>query len=257
MRAIWSGSISFALVNIPVKLYSASESRGGISLNLVRKGDMAPIGYKKVAKTDNKEVAFGEVIKAYEYQPGEYVEISDEELENANAEKSHTIDIAAFAGESEIDTRYFDKPYYLEPGKGAEKPYALLREALAKTGKIAIARFVLRDRQHLAAIKPIGQVLVLNQMRFPSELRSPADLKLPAAEAVKAPELAIALKLVDQLTEPFIAEDYHDTYTEELQALIEAKVKGQQPAKPKAAQTEKATKDLMASLKASLVAAKK
>lgn len=257
MRAIWNGSISFALINIPVKLYSASESRGGISLNMVRKSDMSPISYKKVAKNDDKEVGFGEVIKAYEYQPGEYVEISEEDFEKANAEKSHTIDIAAFANESELDTRYFDKPYYLEPGKGADKPYALLREALAEKGKIAIARFVLRDREHLAAIKPVGPVLVLNQLRFPSELRSPSELKLPEKDTVKASELEIALKLIDQLTEPFIAEDYHDTYTEELQALIEAKVKGKKPVKKGKADTKSATTDLMASLKASLEASKK
>jgi DNA end-binding protein Ku len=252
MRAIWSGSISFALINIPVKLYSASESRGGIHLNMVRKSDLSPIGYKKVAKNDNQEVTFGEVVKAYEYQPGEYVEISEDDFEKANTEKTHTIDIAIFADERELDVRYFDKPYYMEPAKGAEKPYALLREALAKKKKIAVARFVLKDREHLAAIKPVDQVLVLNQMRFPSELRTPTDLKLPDAKQVKQGELDMALKLVDQLTEPFIAEDYHDTYTEELEALIDAKVKGKQPAKKGSAKTSLATKDLMASLKASL-----
>ncbi len=257
MRAIWTGSISFALINIPVKLYSASESRGGISLNMVRKTDMSPISYKKVAKYDNQEVGFGEVIKAYEYQPGEYVEISEEDFEKANAEKSHTIAIAAFANETEIDVRYYDKPYYMEPGKGADTPYALLREALAKKGKIAIARFVLRDREHLAAIKPVGKALVLNQMRFPSELRSPGELKLPDADKVKPNELEIALKLIEQLSEPFIPEDYHDTYTEELEALIEAKVKGKKPAKAKKSENKAVAKDLMASLKASLEASKK
>lgn len=257
MRAIWSGSISFALINIPVKLYSAAESRGGISLNMVRKSDMSPISYKKVAKRDNTEVQFGEVIKAYEYQPGEYIEISEEELEKANTERSHTIDIATFVNESELDTRYFEKPYYLEPGKGAETPYALLREALAKKGKVAVARFVLRDREHLAAIKPVGPVLVLNQMRFPSDLRTTADLKLPGADKVKPAEVEVALKLIDQLTEPFIPEDFHDTYTEELEALIEAKVKGKKPNKGKKAETSASTKDLMASLKASLEASKK
>lgn len=252
MRAIWNGSISFSLINIPVKLYSAADSRGGISLNMVRKTDMSPISYKKVAKADNKEVTFGEVVKAYEYQPGEYVEISEQDFESAGAEKSHAIDIATFTDEQAIDIRYFEKPYYLEPAKGAEKTYALLREALEKKGKVAIARFVLRDREHLAAIKPFGQALVLNQMRFPSDLRDTSELKLPDSQQVKPAELDMANKLVDQLTGPFIAEDYHDTYTEELEALIEAKVKGQKPTKARKASTTATTKDLMATLKASL-----
>src|SRR4051812_49332097 len=126
MRAIWSGSISFGLINIPVKLYSGSESRGGIELNMVRKSDFSPIGYKKVAKLDNKEVVFGEIIKAYEYQPGEYLAIDEKDLEKANAKRTKTIDIDEFTNEREIDVRYFDKPYYLEPDRGADKAYALL-----------------------------------------------------------------------------------------------------------------------------------
>lgn len=250
MRAIWTGSISFGLINIPVKLYSATESRGGIELNMVRKSDLSPIGYKKVAKTDNKEVVFGEIAKAYEYQPGEYVMIDEADFEKANAERTKTIDIAEFTNESEIDSRYFDKPYYLEPDKNADKPYTLLRDALRKSGKVAVARFVLRNREHLAAIKPVGDALVLNQMRFPSEIRSPAGLNLPTKAAVKA-EVDMALKLVNQLTQPFIAEDFHDTYTEQLEEVIEAKIKGQKP-KAKKASTKSSSTDLMAALKASL-----
>jgi DNA end-binding protein Ku len=252
MRAIWNGSISFGLINIPVKLYSASETRGGIELSMFRKRDMAPIGYKKVAKTDGREVSFGETIKAYEYQPGEYVEISEEDFEQASSEKSKTVDIVEFADEHELDVRYFEKPYYLEPDRGADKPYALLREALTKSGKIAVARFVLRNREHLAAIKPVGRALVLNQMRFPSDIRTPGSLKLPDSKLASAKEVDMALKLVDQLTEPFIPEDFHDTYTQELEKIIEAKVKG---LKPKAVGKKKpsgGTGDLMAALKASL-----
>ncbi|HUC20408.1 MAG TPA: Ku protein [Candidatus Polarisedimenticolaceae bacterium] len=252
MRALWTGSISFGLINIPVRLYSGSESRGGIELNMVRKSDMSPIGYKKVAKKDNKGITFGEVVKAYEYQPGEYVVITDEDFEKANAEKTKTIDIAEFTDEREIDVRYFEKPYYLEPMKGAEKPYALLREALAKSGKIAVARFVLRNREHLAAVKPVGQVLVLNQMRFPSDLRTPSGLNLPGDKDVKEPELEMAEKLIDQLTKPFIAEDFYDTYTAELEKVIEAKIKGKKPKRAGKAPAAAANSDLMAALKASL-----
>jgi len=218
---------------------------------MVRKSDLSPIGYKKVAKRDDKEVVFGEIAKAYEYQPGEYVMISDEELDQANAERTKSIEIEQFASEKEIDIRYYEKPYYLEPDRNAEKPYALLREALAKSKKLAIARIILRNRQHLAVIKPVGEALVLNQMRFPADIRSAADLKLPKSSMVKTDEVKLASKLVDQLTGPFIAEDFHDTYTEQLEAVIEAKIKGVKPkAKPKASQTD--TADLMASLKASL-----
>lgn len=253
MRAIWTGSISFGLINIPVKLYSASESKGGIELNMLRKSDMSPIGYKKVAKNDDREVTFGEIIKAYEYQPGEYIEISDEDFASAGAEKSKAINIVEFAGERELDVRYFEKPYYLEPDRGAGKPYALLREALEQSGKIAIARFVLKNREHLAAIKPVGAALVLNQMRFPSDIRTPGSLKLPGQGEVKPAEIEMALKLIDQLTQAFIPEDFHDTYTQELERIIEAKVKGQKPKTPgKTAAKTAGTSDLMAILKASL-----
>lgn len=252
MRAIWTGSISFSLINIPVKLYSASESRGGIELNMVRKSDMSPISYKKVAKKDDREVTFGEIIKAYEYQPGEYIEISEEDFKNATAEKSKTIDIAEFADERELDVRYFEKPYYLEPDRGADKSYALLREALARSGKIAIARFVLRNREHLAAIKPVGRALVLNQMRFPSDIRTPGGLKLPDDKAAEPKEVEMALKLVDQLTEPFIPEDFHDTYTQELEKIIDAKIKGKKPKVQGKVKAKTETSDLMEALKASL-----
>lgn len=251
MRAIWSGLVSFGLINIPVKLYAGSESRGGIELNMVRKSDLSPIGYKKVAKIDEREVSFGEIVKAYEYQPGEYVVVDEHDLEKATAKRTKTIDIQEFTNEAEIDVRYFDRPYYLEPDRGADKPYALLRQALQASRKVAVARFVLRNREHLAAIKPIGDALILNQMRFPSEIRSPAGLKLPDAKAASPAEIDMATELVEKLTRPFIPEDFHDTYTEQLESVIEAKVKGRQTqAEPAPATTT--SKDLMAALKASL-----
>jgi DNA end-binding protein Ku len=250
MRAIWTGSISFGLVNIPVKLFSASETREGIELHMLHAKDQAPIRYAKICSAEGVEVAFEDIVKGYEYTEGEYVVITDEDFAAADAKKTSTIDIVEFTNEDQIDVRYLEKPYYLEPQKGADKAYSLLREALRKSNKLAVARFVLRQREHLAVIKTVGHVLVLNQMRFPADLRSPGGLKLPTGAADEA-ELKVALKLVDQLTEPFIAEDFHDTYTEELQARIEAKVKGAPLPESKPADT-KPVKDLMAALKASL-----
>lgn len=255
MRAIWNGSISFGLVNIPIKLYSASESREGIDLRMLHAKDNAPIRYAKICTEEDVEVPFKDIVKGYEYADGEYVVISDEDFEAADAKKTSTINIVEFTSEDEIDVRYLERPYYMEPQKGADKAYSLLREALRKSGKLAVARFVLRQREHMALIKTVGQVLVLNQMRFPGDLRSPGGLKLPTEEADER-ELDMALKLVDQLTEPFIPEDFHDTYTEELQATIEAKVAGKPAPEGKAVEA-KPVKDLMAALKASLAESEK
>ncbi|HEY6736767.1 MAG TPA: Ku protein, partial [Candidatus Saccharimonadia bacterium] len=194
-------------------------------------------------------------VKAYEYDDGRFVVLDEDDFKAAQGEKSATIDIAEFTDEDQIDVRYLERPYYMEPAKGGEKAYALLREALRESGKIGVARFVLRARQHLAAIKPVGGVLVLNQMRFPADLKAPGGLKLPARGLAKPEELDMAHKLIDQLTKPFIAEDFHDTYTEELEVRIEAKVK-HEPL-PEKAKPAAPVKDLMAALKASLESTKK
>jgi DNA end-binding protein Ku len=255
MRALWTGSISFGLINIPVKLYSASESRDGIDLRMLHKKDEAPIRYAKFCTEENIEVEYKDIVKAYEYEKGEFVVIDEEDFKAAEGEKTSTIDIMIFTDEEQIDVRYLEKPYYLEPTKGGEKAYALLRESLKKTNKIAIARFVLRQREHLSAIKPVGSVIVLNQMRFPADLRSAGGLKLPDKSS-KDDEIKMAETLIEQLTKPFIPEDFHDTYTEELEERIEAKVKHQPVSKAKT--PDKApVKDLMAALKASLEATKK
>ena len=253
MRAIWTGAISFGLINIPVKLYSGSESREGLDLRMLHKTDQAPIRYAKICSKEGKEVPFEEIVKGYEYTKGQFVVLSDEDFEAADSKKTSTIDIVEFADEDEIDVRYLDKPYYLEPGKGADKPYALLREALRQRNRLAVATFVLRQRGHLALIKTVGQVLVLNQMRFPADIKSAGGIKLPPKTAATERELDMALKLVDQLTHPFIPEDFHDTYTEELQTRIDAKVKGKPAPSPEAAPATP-TQDLMAALIASLEA---
>lgn len=254
MRPIWNGSVSFGLVNIPVRLYSAVNPREGIDLDMLHKADHAPIRYARICRKDGEEVPWDDIVKGYEYRDGDYIVLSQKELDEFEAKKSQTIDIQQFVDEPDIDARYFEKPYYLEVVKGGEKAYALLHAALQKSGKLALAKFVMHEREHIAVIKPVGRALVLNQLRYPTDLREPTDLHLPAAKDLTAKELDMALKLVKQETKPFIAEDLHDTYTEELEELIKEKVKGKKPRKTTHDRhpAKTSAKDLMAALKASL-----
>jgi DNA end-binding protein Ku len=251
MRAIWSGSISFGLVNIPVKLFSGSESNS-LDLDMLRKSDLCPIGYMRVCKRDNKEVPYEEIVKGYEYGEGEYIVLTDKDFENASLEKTHLIDIIDFVDETEIDTRYFEKPYYLEPDKSGAKAYALLREALKRSGKVGVASYVLRNRGALGIVKALDDLLVLNQMRYQDEVRSPVELKLPGNENLREQEITLALSLIDQLTVKFDPAKYHDEYIEDLRRIIDEKAHGLKPkAEGKAPQPSKVT-DMMALLKESL-----
>lgn len=253
MRPIWNGSISFGLVSIPVRLYSGSNPRQGIDLDMLHKDDHAPIRYARICRKDGEEVPWDEIVKGYEYQDGDYVVLSKKELEELDVKKTQTIDIMQFVDEPDIDIRYFEKPYYLEVVKGGEKAYALLHAALQKSNKLALAKFVLHQHEHIAAIKPVGRALVLNQMRYPSDLREPGELHLPTDKDLTKKELDMALQLVKQETKPFVAEDLHDTYTDELEELIKDKVKGKKPHKTKAKPAkETSAGDLMNALKASL-----
>lgn len=254
MRPIWNGSISFGLINIPVRMYSGTNPREGIDLDMLHKDDHSPIRYARICRKDGEEIAWNDIVKGYEYREGDYVVLSKKDLAAIDAKKTQTIDIQQFVDQDDIDIRYFEKPYYLEPVKGGEKAYALLRSALRHSKKLAVAKFVMHEREHVAALKPVGRALVLNQMRFPTDLREPGELSLPSDSGVTEKEMEMAAKLIKQETKPFIAEDLHDTYTEELEELIKAKAKGKKP--PKAAKhTETATAgDLMSALKASLKA---
>ncbi|HKU18610.1 MAG TPA: Ku protein [Candidatus Saccharimonadales bacterium] len=254
MRPIWNGSISFGLINIPVRLYSGSETREGIDLDMLHKADHSPIRFARICRKDGEEVPWNDIVKGYEYRDGDYIVLTKKELENIDAKKTQTIDIQQFVDEPDIDIRYYEKPYYLEAVKGGEKAYALLRGALQKSDKLALAKFVLHEREHVAVIKPVGRALVLNQMRFPSDLREPGELHLPTDKDVTDKELEMALKLIKQETKPFIAEDLRDTYTEELEELIKDKTKGKKLARPRGKQAPKETSahDLMSALKASL-----
>jgi DNA end-binding protein Ku len=251
MRPIWTGAIGFGLVNIPVKLYSATES-SSVPLDMLDKKDHSNIQYKRVNKETGKEVPWDNIVKGYKMPNDEYVILTDKDFQNASAKKSKVIEITEFVDESEIETVYYETPYYLEPDKSGERAYALLREALNKTGKVGIATFVLRNKQLLAILKGGKKAIILNRIRFEEEIRKPEDLKLPAKAEVKANELKMATTLIDQLSGKFDISKYKDTYSDELMKVIKAKAKGVKLKEPKLKVVHTRTQDLMEQLKASL-----
>ncbi len=216
MRPIWSGAVSFGLINIPVKLYSAVGEKGP-DLDMLRRQDLCPIRYARVCRDTGEEVPYEDIVKGYEYRKGDYVVLEDEDFKRAAAVKTQTIDIVEFVDVSEVDPKFFEKPYYLEPTKQSAKAYAILREALKKTGKVGVGVFVLRNRERPIALKPEGDLIVLEQMRFVDEIRTPEGLNLPSKDEATERELDIAIKLIDQLAEPFKPEQFHDSYKEELE----------------------------------------
>lgn len=226
MRAMWSGSISFGLVNIPVKLHGATKE-STIDFDLLHKDDFSPIHYKKFCEREGKEVPNEEIVRGYEYRKGEYVIITDEDIAAVRPAKSKMIEISEFVAAEEIDPLYFEKPYYIEPDKGMEKPYALLREALRQSGKVAVATFFISSRKRLGIIKTVKDVLILDQIRYVTEITKPDELKIPEAAQPTKKEIDMALMLITQLTKPFEHEEHHDTYVEDLQHLIEAKAAGE------------------------------
>lgn len=250
MRPIWSGTIAFALVNIPVSLYSASEEHS-LSFNLLHKKDLSPVRYAKYCKAEEIELTKDDIVKGYEYEKDMYVIISDEDFIQALPQKTKSIEITSFAFEEEIDSIYFEKPYILEPGKGAAKAYTLLREALFETQKVAVASFVMHNKEHLAVIKPYGRALVLHQMRYAAEIKDFNRLELPVIKTVSK-ELDIAVQLIDQLTEPFDPEKYRNNFVEEMLAVIEAKIKKHKIHPKGIVPQATMTGDLMSKLKASL-----
>jgi DNA end-binding protein Ku len=225
-RALWKGAISFGLVHVPVSLYPASRSEG-MSFDMIDKRDFAPVGYKRYNKRTGDEVPRENIVKGYEYEKGEYVVITDEDFKQANVEATQTVDIVAFVDAKAVAPYYYDTPYYLEPGKRGEKGYTLLREVLKRTERIAIANVVIRSRQHLAAVIPVDRALVMNTLRWSNEIRSIEDLNLPEAgkDGLTEKELAMAERLVDDMTEKWKPESYKDTYTDDLMARIEKRVK--------------------------------
>jgi DNA end-binding protein Ku len=223
MRAIWKGSISFGLVNIPIGLYPATRSEN-VSFRQLRSDDLSPIRYKRVAEADGEEVPWEKIVKGYEYEKGQFVIVTDEDFEKAMPEATQSIDITEFVDLAEIDPMFFDTPYYLEPQKGGKKAYALLRDTLNETGKVGIARVVIKTRQHLAAVKPKGDSLVLELMHFPNEVLEPEGLDLPRDEKLGKKEMDMAKSLVQTMAGKWEPGEFKDEYREKLTRLIEEKV---------------------------------
>ena len=223
-RALWKGAISFGLVNVPVELHSAKKRSAELDMTMLDKRDLAPVGYKRVNKSTGKEVAWGDVVKGYEYKDDKYVVLSDEDFRRANPEASKTVDILAFVELRDIQPQHFETPYYLKPEKRGEKAYALLRETLAKAGKAGIASVVIRTKQYLAALVPQDEVLVLNTLRYQDELKDPAELEIPKAK-VTSKELDMALRLVEDMADEWQPAKYKDTYREDLLKRVKEKVK--------------------------------
>lgn len=247
-RSIWSGAVSFGLVNVPVKMYSAV-SEHKLHFNYVHLKDASPIGYAKYCKEEDKPVDESEIAKAFDWD-GEYVILRDEDFERAQEETYKTIDIKDFVDYSEIDPIYFERSYYLAPDKGGEKVYALLARAMESAGRAAIAKFVMRDRQHLGCLRVRDGVLTLERMHFADEVRSVDEVDAPGAKVEKK-ELELANDLIDRLAGPFEPEKYQDTYRDTLCEIIKEKRKGGEVKAPKPGRPKTAP-DLMEALKASL-----
>ena len=230
-RSMWKGAISFGLVHIPVEMYPAASDQG-LDLSMLDRRDFAPIGFKRYNKATGKEVSWDDIVKGYEYSDGEYVVLSDEDLRRANPDATQTIDILAFVNAEQVPLIYYEQPYYLAPGKGGDKVYALLRETLRDVGKIGIANVVIRVKQHLAALVCVGDTIVLNTLRYPDEIRPTDELKIPAADSkaaqVTEKELQMARALVEGMSEKWKPQQYHDTYREDVMALIKKKIAANQ-----------------------------
>jgi DNA end-binding protein Ku len=253
-RAIWKGSISFGLVNIPIALYPATR-REELKFRLLRKGDLSPVSYKRVAEKDGKEVPWDQIVKGYEYEKGKYVVLKDEDFERVDLEATQTVDIQDFVDQEEIDPMFFYKPYYLEPQKGGDKAYALLRDALKDSNKVGIAKVVIKTRQYLAGVKPEDGALVLELMHFADELADPGKLHVPKKTEVGKREMNMAKSLIDSMSSKWNPEKYRDDYREALMKVIEEKVEAggiEIEEKPKKAPKPTKVIDLVSVLQKSL-----
>jgi len=253
MAAIWKGSLTFGLVNIPVELKTAVRA-DHISFRLLHEEDLSPVKYERVCTADGETVPWNEIVKGYEYEKEKFVVLTDEDFKTAALEQSRTIDILDFVKQDEIDPRYFETPYYLVPTKGGEKPYALLREAIRSTGSVGIGKIIIRQTQHLAGVKVIGDALVLEIMRFANELVDAAEFNFPARDAVRPQELQMAEQLVGNLAAPFDPTRYTDDYRSNLMKVIKAKMKGKKVKleEPEVETEDSGVLDLMSRLRASL-----
>ncbi|HEY3600457.1 MAG TPA: Ku protein [Chthoniobacterales bacterium] len=252
MRAIWKGSINFGLVYIPVSVYPATKEEK-ISFRQLRKSDLSPIRYKKVAEADQKEVPADEIVKGFEYEKGKWVTLSDEDFEKVQIESTHSIEITDFVEQSQINPKFFYKPYFLEPQKGGEKAYALLHKALTTSSRIGIAKVAIQKREYLAAVKPDGLFLILELMHFAQEVLEPESLNSGSERAVSPQELKMATALIDAMTSDWEPHKYKDQYQNALLQLIEEKAQKRAPApKPAAARVQPNVIDMVAVLQQSL-----
>jgi DNA end-binding protein Ku len=249
MRAIWSGSIGFGLVNIPVKLYSAVQE-SSLDLDMLDKKDHANIKFQRINERTGKVVAWANIVKAYNLD-GSYVVLDDEDFQKAMPEKTKSIDIMAFVQEKEVDPMLYETPYFIEPEKSGARAYGLLWSALHKTGKAGLGSFVLRSKESLCLIRAVEDALVVQKIRFQEEIREASELNIPKLTS-KPNELKMALSLIEQLTEKFDITAYKDTYSDKLMKLIKAKAKGKKVSVPHMKVVHSRAKDLMSQLKASL-----
>ena len=253
MAAIWKGSITFGLVSIPVELRSAVRS-DNMSFRMLHEADLSPIRYERVCQADGEPVPWREVVKGYEYSKGKYIVLTDDDFKAAALESSKVIDILDFVKQEEIDPRYFETPYFLLPAKGGEKAYALLREAIQRSASTGIGKIILRQKQHLVAVKVVGDALVLEIMRFANELVDIGEFSFPSGESIRPQELQMAEQLIANLAEPFDAGKYTDEYRDNLMRIIRAKMKGKKVKleEPLREPADAAVIDLMSRLRESL-----
>ncbi len=254
MRAIWKGSISFGLVNIPIALYPATR-REDLKFRLLRGSDLSPVNYQRVAEKDGQEVPWGEIVKGYEYEKGKFVVLSEKDFQRVDLEATQTVDIQDFVDVAEIDPMYFYKPYYLEPQKGGDKAYVLLRDVLEKTNKVGIAKVIIKTRQYLAGVKALKHALVLELMHFAEELSDAETLNVPKKLEPAKREIDMAKALVESMTAKWSPDKYKDDYRDALLDVIEEKVEagGEEiEEKPKAKKQSSKVIDLVAVLQQSL-----
>ncbi len=249
---MWKGSIAFGLVNIPIELYSAVRDHRP-KFRLLHAKDESPVQYERVCQSEGKPVAWEDLVKGYEYDKGQFVVLTKDDFKTAAIEKTKTIDILDFVDPKEIDERYFETPYYLQPGKGADRAYALLRDAMKETGRVGIAKIILRDAQHLASVEAHGDAIVLTMMRFADELADLGDFRFPRATDIRPAERKMAEQLIENLSAEWNPEKYTDEYRDNLLKIIHGKLKGKKPRLTERETPQSAdVVDLMARLRASL-----
>lgn len=255
MKAIWTGAIGFGLVNIPVRIFSATQD-SELDLDMLDKKDHARIRYKRVNEVSGREVDWENIVKAYDLN-GKYIVVTDEDFEKASPEKSKIIEIMEFVNGSEVDSIFYETPYFLEPQKSGEKAYILLREALKKSGKVGVGNFVMRSKEALCILKPLDNVIILNKIRFAAEIRNINEINVPGKTGIRPAEMQMAQALISQLSGKFDIAKYKDSYTDALLKLIRAKAKGKKTVVPQMRVVHNKSKDLMTQLKASLNTKKK